>query len=459
MRCSMCGHESPAGSSFCLNCGSSLAPAAAPQVYPQTVAAPTGLPVICGVCRGENPPGMKFCRACGSALGQSAGAIPAGGAMGMGGAPMMSPAGGPMLAPAMAAGMAPTMAPQNNPVPPSIPPHNVIPSTAPGLLPPPPMSGSSPKVVVSPSAVTPIPPAQGNMITCPRCGTPTPVGFAYCQQCGLHMQAMQPTDPGQSPRPRDVPIDVQGATLATEGVRAGSISAPAAAPVPVFAPAPALATGASWGTAILVNRDGSDGQRFSLTGEYAVIGRAGADIAFEDDRFLARQHARFERTGDGVRVQSLDTLNGVFKKADLPVDLVDGMMILVGREVLRFEKVDAEEIKVHPLIRHGVALFGSPPREPWGRFVAIVPSGGWRDVRHLMGEEVVLGREEGDIVFRDDAFMSRRHAAVTWDGRKAQITDLGSSNGTFVRITGPTAIKHGDHVRMGDQLLRIELGQ
>jgi len=69
----------------------------------------------------------------------------------------------------------------------------------------------------------------------------------------------------------------------------------------------------------------------------------------------------------------------------------------------------------------------------------------------------VLGREEGDIVFRDDAFMSRRHAAVTWNGMRAQLTDLGSSNGTFVRLTGPTALKHGDHVRMGDQLLRIEL--
>ena len=80
-------------------------------------------------------------------------------------------------------------------------------------------------------------------------------------------------------------------------------------------------------------------------------------------------------------------------------------------------------------------------------------------MRHLVAEEIVLGREEGDIVFRDDAFMSRRHAAITWNGSRAQLTDLGSSNGTFVRIAGATALKHGDHVRMGDQLLRIELGR
>jgi hypothetical protein len=230
----------------------------------------------------------------------------------------------------------------------------------------------------------------------------------------------------------------------------------AAAPRPGAAPQAAPA----WGTAVLVNRDGSDGQRYPLAGEYLIVGRSGTDIEFAEDRFLARQHARFERGNDGsVKVMPMDALNGVFRKADAPIDLVDGTTILVGREVLRFERVDAEESKVHPLVRHGVALFGSPPREPWGRLLAIIPSGGYRDVRHLTEKEVVLGREEGDIVFRDDAFMSRRHAAVTWDGKKAQLTDLGSSNGTFVRLNGPTPLKHGDHVRMGDQLLRIELGR
>jgi pSer/pThr/pTyr-binding forkhead associated (FHA) protein len=249
---------------------------------------------------------------------------------------------------------------------------------------------------------------------------------------------------------RDVPIDQFAGTIAQDDLQ------PATVPVGRARPQ----TGPGWGTAVLVNRDGSDGQRYPLASEYLVIGRAGSDIAFDEDRFLARQHARIERGGDGaVKVLPLDALNGVFRKSDAPVELVDGMTILVGREVLRFERVEPEELKGNPLVRHGVALFGSPPREPWGRFVQLIPSGGYRDIRHLIGEEVVLGREEGDIVFRDDAFMSRRHAAVTWDGRRAQITDLGSSNGTFVRILGPTALKHGDHVRMGDQLLRIELGR
>jgi pSer/pThr/pTyr-binding forkhead associated (FHA) protein len=307
--------------------------------------------------------------------------------------------------------------------------------------------------------------AQGSLIACPRCGTQTPLGFAYCQQCGLNLQGLATTEaapaPGRGPSSPamagrlDSPIDPHAGTLAQDDLPPSVIVA--------ARPASSAArpqTGPTWGTAVLVNRDGSDGQRFPLAGEYLVFGRAGADIAFDDDRFLARQHARLERGGDGtVRIHPVDQLNGVFRKTDAPVELVDGMTILVGREVLRYERVDPEEAKVFPLVRHGVALFGSPPREPWGRLVQIVPSGGYRDVRHLIGDEVVLGREEGDIVFRDDAFLSRRHAAVTWDGKRALITDLGSSNGTFVRITGPIGLRHGDHVRMGDQLLRIELGR
>jgi pSer/pThr/pTyr-binding forkhead associated (FHA) protein len=36
------------------------------------------------------------------------------------------------------------------------------------------------------------------------------------------------------------------------------------------------------------------------------------------------------------------------------------------------------------------------------------------------------------------------------------LTDLGSSNGTFVRTTGPTDLAPGDQVLLGMQLLRIE---
>jgi pSer/pThr/pTyr-binding forkhead associated (FHA) protein len=308
-----------------------------------------------------------------------------------------------------------------------------------------------------PSAMPPPPAAAPTM--CPRCSSPALPGFAFCPQCGFRLGP--PSQPGLAPAPPPgVPIDAQGATLAATGADALALRAamPApAAPRPAPAAVPAAQASPSWGVAVSVNRDGSDGERFPLGGEFVLVGRADADIVFEQDRFLARHHARIERTSDGCRVIPMDTLNGVFRKIDSPVELANGTTVLVGREVLRFEKVDADEKTPDPLVRHGVALFGSPPREPWGRLLQMVPSGGVRDIRYLSDDEITLGREEGDLVYSDDAFLSRRHCTIGWDGTRAVITDLGSSNGTFVRLSGPLAIKHGEHVRMGDQLFRIEL--
>ncbi len=390
------------------------------------------------------------------------GGMPPAGPMG-GGMPPPGPMGGGMPPPGPMGGMPPA-GPMGGGMQPG--PMGVRPASgqmpagayqAPGAFPPaqgfqphmpptlPPEAQSRAPQPAKPSAQQPLP----GTVTCPRCSTATPASFAFCQQCGLNLQDGPKPVSGAQPSVR--PVADIAATIAAD--------ARAPAPQPRVA-APAVQGGPAWGQAVLVNRDGSDGQRFPLAGEYMIVGRMGADIEFSEDRFLARQHARFERGTDGsVKVQPMDVLNGVFRKADAPIDLADGTTVLVGREVLRFERVEGEESKVQPLVRHGVALFGSPPREPWGRLMAVIPSGGYRDVRHLSEKEIVLGREEGDIVFRDDAFMSRRHAAITWDGKKAQITDLGSSNGTFVRLTGPTPIKHGDHVRMGDQLLRVELGK
>jgi len=53
--------------------------------------------------------------------------------------------------------------------------------------------------------------------------------------------------------------------------------------------------------------------------------------------------------------------------------------------------------------------------------------------------------------------MSRRHAAVRRQGPRAKLEDLNSSNGTFVRVRNDRELKSGDVLRIGDQLLRLEL--
>lgn len=66
--------------------------------------------------------------------------------------------------------------------------------------------------------------------------------------------------------------------------------------------------------------------------------------------------------------------------------------------------------------------------------------------------ESLLGRAPEAHVRIESPKVSRRHAKISIDGDTAVIEDLGSKNGTFVgdtRVDGPTALKHGDQIRLG----------
>jgi pSer/pThr/pTyr-binding forkhead associated (FHA) protein len=209
------------------------------------------------------------------------------------------------------------------------------------------------------------------------------------------------------------------------------------------------------GTLVAVNRDGTDGRTIEISAEAFDIGRTEGSLHFADDPYLAPRHARLVVQSGKVLLRPLDNINGVFVRVQ-SCDLSPGDSFLVGKELLRYEPLAPEERDPPSLVEHGVRFFGSAPREAWGRLRQLTIAGTTRDVWHLTRPELVLGREEGDVTFPDDEFMSRRHAAVKKIGSKARLEDLGSSNGTFVRVRGDRELKAGDLLRVGDQLLRYE---
>ncbi len=79
----------------------------------------------------------------------------------------------------------------------------------------------------------------------------------------------------------------------------------------------------------------------------------------------------------------------------------------------------------------------------------------------LDGRRMVVGRgRDSDIVLHDDEQVSRRHATLEErpDGTLL-VTDLGSTNGTFVNgrcITGAVDLLGGERVRFGETSFRIE---
>ena len=69
--------------------------------------------------------------------------------------------------------------------------------------------------------------------------------------------------------------------------------------------------------------------------------------------------------------------------------------------------------------------------------------------------ETSVGRNDGDIRFGEDVFLSPLHAMLTWRDGKLFVRDLGSRNGTWIFIDGPHRLGDGDVILVGSQLLRF----
>lgn len=424
--CSACGTVNPPGMNFCKMCGTSLMAKQAPLAAAATVAADVGSAAapapapsppkaICPACGKGTPVGFAFCQHCGQRLQAAAGATAA---------PMRN-----SPAPVAAVGSAPVAAPPISSAP------------APSM---PGMGVQTMGVANTMAAVTPTPPA-GMPRNAPASRAPAPSHPTGGNNGGVNDAFAATMAPS--------PANLEALARATSP-RASATPAITQPDMPAV-PEPKSALVPTHGTLVAVNRDGSDGRTIEISAESFDIGRTEGSLHFADDPYLAPRHARLLAQNGKIVLRPLDNINGVFVRVQ-SCDLSPGDSFLVGKELLRYEPLAPEERDPPSLVEHGVRIFGSAPREAWGRLRQLTIAGTARDVWHLTRPELVLGREEGDVTFPDDEFMSRRHAAVKRVGTKARLEDLGSSNGTFVRVRGDRELKAGDLLRVGDQLLRYE---
>ncbi|HEY5242782.1 MAG TPA: FHA domain-containing protein [Polyangiaceae bacterium] len=323
---------------------------------------------------------------------------------------------------------------------------------------------------------------------CSRCRGASEHTAQFCRFCGASLADAQavPIQPSANPiaatpgPPAVAPVPVAArAPVAPTAPPSG----PTAAPAPA-APSPPVAAAATRARLVLIARDGNEGPSYPL-GESTDIGRTEGNIIIADDRYISPRHARVATRGGAFFVRDLESTNGVFVRIPFPRGAPQGMthdgagggpkppdseqlladqdLFLVGQQVLRFEVVKHADEGFGVASENGTLLFGTPAAPRYARLSQRTVEGVVRDVFHVKKTETVIGRESGDIVFSDDAFLSRRHAVVRVHGvtsaggsRSFTLADLGSSNGTFLQVREEVRLRHGDHFRIGQQLFRFD---
>ncbi|WP_156338673.1 FHA domain-containing protein [Chondromyces crocatus] len=444
------------------------------SLMPATVA----LRVLCTSCDSENPPGYRFCVTCGSSLKAS------------------RPESRTVPEPSTQMGAA---VPPPSPTPPveatlrvergkdDTIPRGALEPHVPGHGTPSPLDGgvTHEKIVGAPVVdISAARHAPTRMIECSRCHGHCLATTRFCKYCGAPLEGERsaPLSLGGVP-PTDVRVEHQptssdareshstaeelstlpSSTETSGGAKLSQLAAP-----PLRSPH-AVRPAGSWpdtragrapeGRLVVIVEDGSEGKSFPLSGRQIDIGRTEGDIHLEDDLYVAPRHARLIPHEGTWILRDLGSVNRSYLRIRQPHSLRDADLLLLGLEVLQFQTVSDGERGLGHAIQHGTLLFGSPAVQRRARLCQRTVEGVVRDVYHLHRDETVIGRETGDIVFTSDPFLSRRHAVIRRNPVTSEftLTDLDSSNGTYVAVREDVTLANGDFVRVGQHLFRVDL--
>ena len=204
--------------------------------------------------------------------------------------------------------------------------------------------------------------------------------------------------------------------------------------------------------------DGTLGKSFSIAKD-TLIGRENCDLSYPLDTLLSPRHASVAVREGKLVLKDLNSQNGSFIRQRQDLELTPGDVFLLGRELFRFVTQGLDD----PFERQstvGTAMW-TPPKLQKGPVMAklehIKLNGEVVAEFKLDKPETTLGRTTGDLVFKDDPYMSGTHARIVAQPGRFLLQDLRSRNGVYHRVRTETELADGDEFFMGEQLFHVDV--
>jgi len=293
------------------------------------------------------------------------------------------------------------------------------------------LQGSTAQAPAAPPAPAPVAPAAP--ASCLQCGSPNPRGNRFCITCGFDMAAAPAAPSAQAP--------------------SGLPSVPVVPVAPVAPTPPAQPRAVERGRLVLILPNGSEGGTHALFEGDNVVGRDAGGV-FAQDSYLSPRHATFVIQGSAVTVRDEASLNGVYVRVErqVPVELHDGDVFRIGQEILKYEAFPSVAREAD-----GTEPMGAEVEGLVGKIALVTGRESSANAFPVPVTGLYLGRERGDILFPEDGYVSGLHCQLAVQSGKLTLMDVGSSNGTYLRLRAPRALRTGDFLLLGQQLFRLQL--
>jgi pSer/pThr/pTyr-binding forkhead associated (FHA) protein len=176
------------------------------------------------------------------------------------------------------------------------------------------------------------------------------------------------------------------------------------------------------------------------------------NLILNDDPFIAPQQARFFFSGTRLVLEDIGGNNGVFVRLRHERELLPGGELRMGRQRLLLQGL----AQPSPAL-DGTLAWGSLDGGCMFRLLQLFEGGMHGGAFLLKPGQNLLGRDSGDITFPSDGFISGKHAVLYASSDRVVVKDVGSSNGTFIRLPAPIFVENGDQLLIGRQLIKIEM--
>lgn len=168
-----------------------------------------------------------------------------------------------------------------------------------------------------------------------------------------------------------------------------------------------------------------------------TIGKKNCDLNFPEDALMSERHASIAHSAaeSAYFLRDDGGASGVFMrlKESKPCEVAPGSMIRLGKQFLVFG-IEAGHYCVEHCDADGNVI-----------------------KRHDLSEKtLVLGRMAPDITLdANDLLLSRRHLSIAMKERRLFVKDLGSANGSFVKVRSAAALEANDQFRIGQQIFKF----